>query len=25
VPDQARDRAARAFIAADCWAGDRLW
>jgi hypothetical protein len=25
VPDQALDRAAKAFIARDCWAGDRLW
>ena len=25
VPDQARDRAARAFLVSDCWSGDPLW
>jgi alkylation response protein AidB-like acyl-CoA dehydrogenase len=25
APDQARDRAAKAFIARDCWSDDRLW
>ena len=25
APDQARDRAAKAFVARDCWAGDPLW
>jgi alkylation response protein AidB-like acyl-CoA dehydrogenase len=25
VPDQALDRAAKAFIAKDCWEGDALW
>jgi len=25
VPDKARDRAAKAFLAADCWTGDSLW
>jgi alkylation response protein AidB-like acyl-CoA dehydrogenase len=25
APDQARDRAAKAFIARDCWADDPLW
>jgi hypothetical protein len=25
VPDQARDRAAKAFMERDCWSGDPLW
>jgi alkylation response protein AidB-like acyl-CoA dehydrogenase len=25
VPDQARDRAAKAYLAGDCWTGDSLW
>jgi hypothetical protein len=25
APDQARDRAAKAFLANDCWTGDPLW
>jgi alkylation response protein AidB-like acyl-CoA dehydrogenase len=25
VPDQARDRAATAYLASDCWTGDSLW
>jgi alkylation response protein AidB-like acyl-CoA dehydrogenase len=25
APDQARDRAAKAFIVRDCWSDDRLW
>ncbi len=25
APDQARDAAAKAFLAADCWSGDPLW